>query len=70
MVADRVVVGEEVAVEGTLPTEGVMKTTGLTTIRGVAIALTARVIPITMGEIRGTDPSRRHAPQREIPVTW
>ena len=70
MVAGREVVGEEVAMEGTLPMEGVTKTTGLTMIRGVVTTLTARVVPVMMGEMSGTDPSRRHAPLRAIPVTW
>jgi hypothetical protein len=70
MVADREMVGEEVAAEGTLPTEGVTKMMGLTMIRGVAIALTVSAIPVTMGEILGTDLSKCHTPPRAIPVTW
>jgi hypothetical protein len=63
MVVDREVVGEEVVAESALPMEGVTRMTGLTTIRGAAIALMARVIPITMREIPRTDPSRRHVPR-------
>ena len=70
IVAGKEVAGEEVVAEGTLPTEGVTKTMGLTTIWGVITTLTARVVPATMGEILGTNPSRRHAPLRAIPVTW
>jgi hypothetical protein len=70
MVVDREVVGEEVAVEGTLPTEGVTRTIGLMMILGVATTPTARTVPVTMGEILGTNPSWRHGPPRVIPVTW
>jgi hypothetical protein len=70
MVVDREVVGEEVAAEGTLPMEGVMRTIGLMMIQGVATTPMARMVPITMGEILGTDPSWRHGPPRAIPVTW
>ena len=70
MVADREVVGKEVVVEGTLLMEGVTKMVGLTMILGVAIAPMVRAIPITMGEILGTDPSRRHVPPGAIPMIW
>ena len=70
MVANREVANEEVAAEGTLPIEGVTKTMGLMTIRGVATTLTPRAVPITIGEILGTDPSQRHALPRLIHVTW
>jgi hypothetical protein len=65
MVADR----EEVAAEATPSAEGVMKTMGLTLTRRVAIASTARAIPITIGETLGIDPSQRHVPRGAIPVT-
>ena len=70
IVVDRELVGKEVAVEGTLPMEGVIRTVGLTMIWGVAIALMARAILVMMRDIPGTDLSRRHAPSRVIPVTW
>ena len=70
MVVDREVVGEEVAPEGTLPMEGVTKSTRLMMIQGVAIALTVRAMPITTGENPGTDPNRRHTSPRLIPMTW
>jgi hypothetical protein len=43
---------------------------GLTMIQGVVTTLTARVVPIMMGEILGTDVSWCHVPLRAIPVTW
>ena len=61
---------EEVVVEGTLLVKGVTKTMGLKMTRGVAIAPTTRAIPVTMGEIPGTDPSWRHAPPGAIPIIW
>jgi len=70
IVADRDVAGEDVAVEGTLTTKGVMRTMGLTMTQGVAIALMVRVIPVTTGEIPRTDPSQWHVLPRVIPVTW
>jgi hypothetical protein len=57
MVVDREVADEEVAAKGTLPIQGVMRMGGLTTIRGVAIALMVRVIPVMTGEIIEIDPS-------------
>jgi hypothetical protein len=49
---------------------GVTKTMGLTTIQEVATTPTARAIPVTMGEILGIDPCRRHVSLRVNPVTW
>ena len=69
-VAAREVVGEMVAVEGTMPMEGVTKAMGLTMIQGVVTTLMVGVVPIMMGEILGTDPSQRHALPRSIHVTW
>jgi hypothetical protein len=43
---------------------------GLTTIQEAAIALMVRAIPVTMGGIPGTNPSRRHALSGVTPVTW
>jgi hypothetical protein len=70
MVVDREVADKEMAAKGTLPIKGVMRTGGLTTIRGVAIALMVRVILVMMGEIIETDPSWHHAPPGVIPMTW
>ena len=55
MVADREVAGEEAAAEGTFPMDRVMRTVGLMTTWGVAIALMARVIPVMTGEILEID---------------
>jgi hypothetical protein len=64
------VVDREVTVKGTLLMEGVMRMVGLMMIRGLAIVLIAKVIPVMMGEIPGTNPSRRHTPLGVIPMTW
>ena len=70
MAADREVVGEGVAVEGTPSMEGVMKTIGRTMIQGVATTLTARAIPATTGEAPGINSSQHHALPKVIPMIW
>jgi hypothetical protein len=70
MVGDREVAGEEVVAESALPMKGVTRTMGLMMIRGAAIAPMVRAIPVTTGEIPGTDPNRHHAPPGATPVTW
>jgi hypothetical protein len=70
MVVDRKVAGEEAAAEGTFTMKAVLRMARLTMVWGVAIALMARAIPVTTGEIPGIDPSRCHAPPGAIPLTW
>jgi hypothetical protein len=69
IMADREVAGEE-ATESALLMEGVMSMMGLTIILGAAITLMARAIPVTMGAIPGTEPSRRDVLPGVTPVTW